>query len=172
MTTVETYFAKPDRADGSELYSEMRSVNQDSIVTGLMHSVDGILAVLNEERQVIALNSGFEEMVGIDDPYEALGLRPGEALQCEHAGEGPHGCGTSSHCALCGLTNAIVTSEETDEPAERHCTLHVVRDRVPIEYGANVRSHPIRIEGRRLLMLTLHDVAVEHGTAVQRLCDC
>ncbi|HLP17748.1 MAG TPA: hypothetical protein VK470_15905 [Bacteroidota bacterium] len=171
MTNVETYFAKPDRADGSELYSEMKSVNQDSIATGLLHSVDGILAVLNEERQIVALNSGFEAMIGIDDPYEALGLRPGEALQCIHAGEGPHGCGTSENCAHCGATSAIVTSLETEEPVEQHCTLDVVKDGREMEYAINVRSHPVRADGRRLVVLTLHDVAIEHGTTVARMCD-
>jgi hypothetical protein len=171
MTNVETYFAKPDRADGSELYSEMKRMNQDSIVTGLLHSVDGVLAVLNEERQIIALNSGFEAMIGSDDPYEALGLRPGEALQCIHADEGPHGCGTSQHCATCGTTNAIVSSLEMDEPVERHSMLQVVKDGRPMDYKINVRSHPIKADGRRLLVLTLHDVAIEHGTAIQHLCD-
>ena len=172
MTTVETYFAKPERADGVELYSEMKSVYQDSIVTGLLHSVDGILAVLNEERQIIALNRGFEALIGIDDPYEALGLRPGEALRCIHADEGPHGCGTSKHCPTCGATNAIVSSLETEEPVERHGTLHVMKDGGLIDYGINVRSHPVHVDSRRLLVLTLRDVAVEHGTTIERVCDC
>jgi PAS domain-containing protein len=172
MTTVETYFAKPERADGSELYSEMKSVNQNSIARGLLQSVDGVLAVLNEERQIIAFNSAFERMIGIDDPYETFGLRLGEALQCVHADDGPHGCGTSQHCANCGATNAIVSSLETDEPVERHATLHVMKDGKPMDYGINVRSHPVKAEGRRLLVLTLHDVAIELGTAVERVCDC
>jgi hypothetical protein len=164
MTEVETYFASPDRADGSELYSEMKSINQDSVVTGVLHSVDGILAVLNEERQIIALNGGFEAMIGTNDPYDALGIRPGEALQCIHADDGPHGCGTSQHCASCGAAIAIVTSLETNEPVERLCTLHVMKNGSPLDYVMNVRSHPVKAEGRRLVLLTLHDIVTESRT--------
>lgn len=171
MTPVETYFAKPDRADGSELYSEIKTVNQDPIANGLMQSIDGILAVLNEERQIIALNSGFEALIGSDDPYEILGLRPGEALQCIHADEGPHGCGTSQHCSHCGAGIAMVSSLEKGEPVEQHGTLHVVKDGGVVDYGINIRSHPVTAEGRRLLVLTLHNVEVEQGATVVRVCE-
>lgn len=60
-------------------------------MSGLLHSIGGG-AILNENRQVLAVNDLFVKKLGVDDPGETLGLRPGEAMQCVHAKGDPAGC--------------------------------------------------------------------------------
>lgn len=66
--------------DESELAIEIEIVSSNPVVTGLLHSISGLLAVLDEHRQIVSLNDSFLQMLGIEDPSKALGLRIGDAL--------------------------------------------------------------------------------------------
>ena len=107
---METYFASPQKADPFEIEQMADRVINDRILSSILEIVDGCLAVLNEHRQILALNKNILDMLGIDDAEKALGLRPGEALHCVHANKHPGGCGTTEFCSSCGAAIAIVTS--------------------------------------------------------------
>ncbi|MGD9309715.1 MAG: ATP-binding protein [Desulfosarcina sp.] len=135
------------------------------MVSGLLHSISGLLAILDENRQIIAVNNAFLQMLAIDDPENSLGLRPGEALGCVHAHEEPTGCGTTNLCSTCGAAIAIVSSLGQDRPVERTCALSAIRDGRAIEMALLVRSHPIRIEDKRFLLLFLQDITKQEQRA-------
>lgn len=144
---VKSYFAAPQRATTEALVAEIAYVNSFPVMSGLLHSIGGLLAILNEHRQLVALNDPLLNSLGIADPQAALGLRPGEALSCVHAETGPAGCGTSKLCSSCGAAIAIVTSIKEDTQAERVCALRAVRDDEEVDIFLNVKSCPLRIEG-------------------------
>ncbi len=77
---METYFASPERVTDAELAFEIDFVSKNPVMSGMLHSINGLLAVLDEHRQVVAINDTFLQMLGIDDPSQILGLRPGEVL--------------------------------------------------------------------------------------------
>ncbi len=165
---MDTYFASPERDNQEKISKAVQSINSNPVMSGLLHSVNGLLAILNKHRQVIALNDSFLTLLGIDNPDKALGLRPGEALNCIHAKEGPNGCGTSRHCATCGAAIAIVTSLDTQEPAERTCALTTSKKGKKIDMALQVRSHPIEIEGDRFLLLFLQDISLQEQHAAMQ----
>ncbi len=162
---MDTYFAPAERADEKELVAEIEFVSKNPIMSGLLHSISGLLAVLDEHRQIIAINDSFLKMLGIKDPSEVLGLRPGEALRCIHAHEEPAGCGTSKFCSTCGAAIAIVSSLNQDKPAERICALTANRNDHTIDIALLVRSHPIKIDGTKFLLLFLQDITVQQQRA-------
>lgn len=167
---LKTYFAPAERAGEKELAVEIDLVGHSAVLSGLLHSVGGVLAVLNEDRQVVALNAEFIRMLGIDDPQGQLGLRLGEVLECVHAGDAPHGCGTTRLCESCGAAVAMVASLGEDRPVERLCALTAQRDGRPVDTAFMVRSQPIRIDGRRFLLLFLQDVtASQQRAALERV---
>ncbi len=162
---MNSYFAKPERANKRELVEEIEIASKSPVMSGLLHSVSGSLAVLDEYRQIVALNDSFLKSLGIDDSAEALGLRPGEALHCIHAYEEPGGCGTSKFCSTCGAAIAIVTSLAKDKPVERFCALTVNRGELTIDIALLVRSCPIEIDGKRFLLLFLQDISSQQQKA-------
>ena len=165
----ETYFAEAKRSDEQTLRRQIEQVNNDPVVSGLLHAVSGLLAILDENRQIISLNDSFCKMLGITDPAEVLGLRPGEALHCIHAHEMPAGCGTSKFCSTCGAAIAIVSSLGSNEPVERSCALAVDKDGHTNDMALKVRSQPIEIEGKRFLLLFLQDITIDqHRAALER----
>ena len=162
---MDTYFAPAERANEKELIAEIEMVNQNPVMSGLLHSISGLLAILDEHRQIIAINDSFLKMLGINDPSEALGLRPGEALQCIHAHEEPAGCGTTKFCSTCGAAIAIVSSLGQDKPAERICALTANRGGQTVDIALLVRSHQIKIDGKKFLLLFLQDITIQQQRA-------
>lgn len=163
---MHSYFASPERTDQETLAAEIDFAGRNPVISGLLSSVGGLLAVLDERRQIVALNDSFLQMLDIEDPASILGLRPGEALGCVHAHEEPGGCGTSKFCSSCGAAIAIVSSLTQNEPAERICALSAVRkDGKETDAALLIRSRPLLIEGRRFLLLFVQDVTKEQRRA-------
>lgn len=162
---TDTHFAPAERAKNTDLAAEIEIVSKSPIVSGLLHSISGLLAILNEHRQIIALNDSFLQMLGIDDPAKTLGLRPGEAVQCIHAHDAPAGCGTTKFCSTCGAAVAIVVSLEQDKPVERICALSVHRGIRDADIALLVRSHPIKIDKKRFLLLFIQDITQQQQRA-------
>lgn len=162
---METHFASPEKASESVLNKEVQLVGTSPVLSGLLHSVSGLLAVLNEQRQILALNDSFLRTLGIENPEEALGLRHGEAMNCIHAEEEPAGCGTTRFCSTCGAAVAIVSSLGDDLPVERLCALTAKRNGRLVDIALLVRAQPITVDGARLLLLLAHDVTVEQRRA-------
>jgi signal transduction histidine kinase len=153
------------RSDGLGLERELRLVSENPIIDSILESVYGLLAVLNEHRQILAVNNALLAMLGIADAEELLGLRPGEAVQCVYAHEEETGCGTSKFCSTCGAAIAIVTALGTDGPAERECAIAAEKDGKRFDLYLHVRCCPITVEGHRFLLLFLRDISAEQQRA-------
>lgn len=162
---METKFAPPERVSSNRLAIEVDIVNSSPIISALLHSISGLLVVIDENRQIVALNNSFLKMLGIHDPEEALGLRLGEAIRCIHAGDEPAGCGTTEYCSSCGAAIAIVSSLEQDNPVERTCSLSAKRGGRTKDIALLVKSHPIRINKDRFLLIFLQDITMQQQRA-------
>jgi hypothetical protein len=165
LVFMDTYFASPERTSDQDFAAEIDLVSRNAIVTGLLNSVNGLLAVLDENRQIIAINHAFLDMLGIDNPDKVLGLRPGEAVQCVHADDGPGGCGTGKICSTCGAAISIVSSLVDDSPVERICALTARKGENTLDLALNVRSQPIRVEDCRFILLFLQDITRQQKRA-------
>jgi signal transduction histidine kinase len=161
----KTHFAPAERSAPFELQREVRKVSRNAVIDGLVSSVGGLLAVLNEHRQVLAVNDSLLDMLGLKDSTTLLGLRPGEVVGCVHARQPPHGCGTTEYCATCGAVIAMVTSLQLDLPVERTCALEVQRGGRPVDLFLSVRSCPVDLDGQRLLILFLQDITRQQTRA-------
>lgn len=167
---MDTYFASAARAGAEEIRRDIELAGRNPVITGLLRAASGLLAVLNENRQILVINDSFLEVLGIDDAQEVIGLRPGEAIQCIHAHEMPGGCGTSKFCASCGAAIAIVSCLCTDQPVERKCIATVIRNNKTTDLCMMVRACRILFEGRPLILLFLQDsTAAQRWAAIERI---
>ncbi len=155
---MESHFAPAGRSDPAELAHQVRTVNTDPVAEALLEAVPGLVAILNQHRQVIAVNDAFTGMLGIEDPDPVLGMRPGEIVDCVYADVGPDGCGTSELCATCGAVIAVVTSMGFNEPAERICALRVKRGEDDVDLCLRVNAAPVRIADEPFILVGLSDM--------------
>lgn len=162
---METYFASAERSSPEELRDELATVTNNPIIDGLLKSVSGLLAVLDEHRQILSVNDSLLEMLGLANAHDILGLRPGEAIACIHAQEDPAGCGTTKYCATCGAAIAMVTSLANDRPEERVCAATVNRNGGTMDICFQVRAVPVRFAEHRFLLLFMQDITHQQNMA-------
>ncbi|MBC8191004.1 MAG: sensor histidine kinase [Candidatus Marinimicrobia bacterium] len=162
---MDSYFAPAEKATEEQLHQQHSIISESLFIEGLMETVGGLLAVLNEQRQIISINDSFLKMLGVKDPIVALGLRPGNALDCIHASGAPAGCGTTKYCSTCGAAKAIVSSLESNEPTEEICALKANNHGSDVDLVLKVRSHPAVIQNTRYIMLFLRDITLEQQRA-------
>lgn len=162
---METYFASAARTDHDTLTAEIESISKSPVLSGLLHSIGGLLAVLDANRQIVAVNDSLLTFLGMDDSAQVLGLRPGQALSCVHAHKAPAGCGTTKACSTCGAVLAIVSCLTEDEPVERLCALKGSKDGQLVELALKVQSQPIRVDGQRFVLLFIQDVSDDERRA-------
>ncbi len=119
----ETAFASARRDPVEAVRAQREAFLLDPMAASLLDAMPGPAFVLNLRRQIVAANRLLAETLGLADPERALGLRPGEAVQCVHATERPAGCGTSSSCSECGAVQAILECISTRKRTVRECRI-------------------------------------------------
>lgn len=156
--SMKTYFASAERLTREMLQRDIDSAVANPVIDGLLNTVSGLVAVLNEHRQILAVNDAFLSMLGIDNADLALGLRPGEAIGCIHHDANENGCGTSRYCATCGAAIAIVSCLARNETVERTCAIEVASDNIRNDLFLRVRACPITVQGSRMILLFIQDI--------------
>jgi len=161
-----TFFAPAGRATEATLRETIEFVVKNPILDTLLKSVGGLLAILNEQRQIVGINDGFTRLLGISNAEAVFGLRPGEAVHCIHAWDQPGGCGTSRHCATCGAVVAVTSCLGRNEPIERTCALVVREGGTDKNLYFAVRAYPVMLEGHQFVMVFLRDISIDQRRAM------
>jgi len=153
-----THFAEPGRKSMAEMRQDVAAVTNNPVIDCLMSVSNGLFAVLNDKRQLVALNDAFLKLMDVENVEEALGMRPGEYVNCVHSCEMPGGCGTSEYCSTCGAVVAMLAALETRTPREGTCAISIAKDNQNIDLYFLVRSCPIHMEESVFLLLFLQDI--------------
>ncbi len=162
---LTTHFAPAERSYDDDLSREIESASCNPLINGLMYVANGLFAVLNEHRQIVALNESFLQLMGIEDTSKVLGLRPGEYVHCVHSCDMPGGCGTSPYCSTCGAVISIMSALVSEHPKEGSCALTVEKDNKEIDLFFQIRCCPVRIEGNKFILFFLHDISIQQQRA-------
>ncbi len=162
---VETHFAPAARSEPSELNRRLALLAGNPVTDTLLQTVGGLLAILDGNRQILAVNQSFLDSLGINDPDLVLGLRVGDAIRCVHAQDGPNGCGTTPFCATCGAAISLVVAQADGQPRERMCVAQVERDGAVQDLVLRVRACPIDLGGDRIVLLFMQDATDEQRRA-------
>ncbi len=161
----DTYFAKAQRSTDSQLNDEIKIIAESPLIDNLMTTIGGLLAVLDENRQIIALNQSMLKMLDIESIEDILGCRPGEAFHCIHSSELPNGCGTTKSCRTCGAVIAIVSSLDLNQLVEKICIVEVKENGKTNNLYLGVRAVPIVLSDHRFVLLFLQDLSAQQELA-------
>jgi nitrogen fixation/metabolism regulation signal transduction histidine kinase len=156
----QTSFLPAGRSQADLVRAQAATLASSQVVSAVFQAADGAVAILNGQRQIVAVNQSTLELLG-EGASDALGLRPGEALGCTRAADGPDGCGTGPGCASCGAALAIVVSEHRGRAEERECAITVKRGERRVDVDLRVRAAPFDCDGGRFTLLAVSDVSAE-----------
>jgi signal transduction histidine kinase len=160
-----TWFLEPERASPERLASQIAIARESPVVDAVLRTGMGAAAVLNAQRQVVALNDRYLALLGVEDAGEVLGLRHGEAVRCVHGDATPGGCGTGVACRTCGAAISVLAAVESDAPAERDCALTVLREGTVVDAQLRIRAQRLDVPPERFILLSLTDVSADRRRA-------
>ncbi|MGA9048463.1 MAG: HAMP domain-containing sensor histidine kinase [Dehalococcoidia bacterium] len=156
--TLVTEFAPPERSRKSSISRQKKLFDSLLHFRQFADLIPDPVIALNGCRQIVFANSTAAKAIetnGFKDPY---GLRPGEALLCEHAVASSCGCGTSSFCRYCGAVGAILSSLQGAEDV-REC--RITRDKTGEAFLFKVYTYPFVIGGENFSIFILKDISQE-----------
>lgn len=121
----------------------------------------GLLAILREDQQIVAVNDVKMEFLGFDNIQEVLGLRIGEAIKCIYAGKMAEDCGSGTICRECGLHMVIASCLGSGNADERKCSLIIENAGKEKDLFFRARCSPLTIDSKRFLLLFLQDISYQ-----------
>lgn len=156
----ETQFAPAARLTDEEIFRQAAEISKQNILPDLFNIIPYILLVLNKQRQIIYSNYVLFDALGVS-PEKVLGLRPGEVLDCLHAGERPGGCGTTESCSVCGAVLAILEAQKNKKAVSRECLLTAQSDSGPKCFELAVYAVPVGVVSDEYTLFIVRDISAE-----------
>jgi hypothetical protein len=159
---LSTFFALAGRAQPSDLQKEIAACLDSPVARVVLDSLDGLVMVLNQHRQVLAGNAELLQALAQEGEPGPLGRRPGEILGCVHVAEGPDGCGTSKACSQCGAALAILATQAGENGSAVGECLLSMRKHGEWQAGEfHVQARSIDLAGHPCVVLVLHDISAQ-----------
>jgi signal transduction histidine kinase len=161
--TVESGFvAKPGQ---NLIMPQGREGENEKLLSQVLNRLQGLLAVVNEDRRVVFANQAFLDFMNKNDLDDVRGMRPGEIFQCAHAIQGSEGCGSSEDCLLCGAYQAIEETRSTGMSATREFSIAGAKKAGINANEFRVRTMPFELTGEGYILMSLRDVSGEKRKA-------
>lgn len=154
---TETYVTPRERFGVDELDGQRRSAIESETLGELLEAFIEPIVVLNLSRQIVNGNHAARRFFDACSIDELVGRRPGEALGCIYAEEGPDGCGTGRHCVVCGAARALGLTETLGGIFEHDCIMLRRKGRRLESLTLAVRSAPLRLEKLQGDLFSFHD---------------
>lgn len=155
---LPTDFLPAERAAQTALLADWKEIDGAPLFHQILDMVPDGVMILNEQRQIVFCNRALLKLLNLDDVRDALGMRPGEVLQCRHSGEGPGGCGTTEFCRECGAPKAILAAVREGSGRE-DCRI-IRKDGRALDLRVTTGRFDFR--GTPFVAFTLSDVADEN----------
>ncbi len=162
---VATYFAPAGRDTADQLARATAAVAQVPLLAETLNAMPHMVMVLNARRQIVAANEALLNILEVP-AGKVLGKRPGEAVECIRALEGPDGCGTARHCATCGAAEAVLASQETGRKVVRECRILARTAGGPVPMDLRVTATPFCLEGECFTVAAVEDIGPSKRLAV------
>ena len=160
MGDSETFFAPAGRAAFEMMREQAQAIRDADSVTTLLDAMPTLAMILNEHRQIVAVNKRLLQAFNIDDAGLLIGKRQGEALGSIHSSNGPDGCGTAPNCSVCGVVRAILDSQGSGTQVSRECMV-TLSTQGGTSLDLEATASPLQLAGRHFTVVALKDISAE-----------
>jgi len=133
-----------------------------------LDAMPNMVVILNSNRQIVAANRRFLNVLGVSIA-EVVEKRPGEAVNCIRANEGPDGCGTGVHCLTCGAVNALLDCGKRNAEVVRECRILAQTSSEVVPLDLRVTASPFEVEEEVFILAAIEDIShVKRVAVLQR----
>ncbi len=165
LPQLDTYYAPAARATREEFVRQQAAVEGMPLLREALNAMPHMVMILNAQRQIVIANDAALRTVHAA-AADVLAKRPGEAVACIRAKEGPEGCGTAEHCATCGAVHAILESSRQNGQVVRECRIQVDTPDGVAPLDLKATATPITVDGEPLTVVVMEDISESKRLAV------
>jgi K+-sensing histidine kinase KdpD len=144
------------RSNPADLLVQKMILLEQPLVIDFINSVPVFVCVINKNREIIYSNKSFQDFF-LGELEDFIGLRPGEAVECEHSNNSTGGCGTSEFCKYCGAAHAIIESHGGAKGVKECSITRSNNDTLELLVWAT----PIKISDNNFTIFALSDISHE-----------
>ena len=160
-----TYFAPAGRDDQDQFRRKTTLVRETEWLKRVLDAMPNMAMILNSNRQIVATNELLLRTLNVAIS-QIIEKRPGEAVGCIRAREGPSGCGTGHHCVKCGAVNAILGSQDQGKTTVWESRILIDTADGLAQLDLKVTATPLQVGADRLTLLVLEDISQAKRLAV------
>ena len=153
-----TFFAPAGRDAAAEVHRKSSALNDIPLLSESLNAMPSMVMVLNSNRQIVAANDTMLSVLNTS-LGEIIEKRPGEAVGCIRAKEGPDGCGTARYCATCGAVNAILDAQKERKNVVRECRILVQTPSGIAPMDLRVVASPISVAEDLFVVTAVDDIS-------------
>jgi nitrogen-specific signal transduction histidine kinase len=165
LPPANTYFAPAGRDTPAEIRRKAEFIKDVPLLAKALDAMPGMVVILNGNRQIIAANRRFLRVLHAS-MAELVEKRPGEAIKCIRANEGPDGCGTGLHCSTCGAVNAILDCGKHNVETVKECRILVKTPSEVVPLDLRVTASPFEVEKELFILVAIEDISHEKRVSV------
>jgi nitrogen-specific signal transduction histidine kinase len=158
--SADTNFAPAARLSLVEIKRQTSLLRDFPLLDPVLNALPLAVLILNEQRQIVHANQKFDAFIPLGQDTPLLGKRPGEALDCIHAGEMPAGCGTSLFCRTCGALSAVLGAQKGQDTI-RESRMTVIREGKPVAIDLRLWARPFNFGGQHFCLVSTVDISDE-----------
>ena len=159
-----TLFAPAGRDTSAEIRHKAAIIERLPLLKNALDAMPNMVMILNSNRQIVVANRKLLNVLGMS-VSALVEKRPGEAIQCIRAKEGPDGCGTGVHCSTCGAVNAVLDCGKHNAEAVRECRILVQTPSEVVPLDLRVTASPFQAENEYLVLTAIEDISHEKRVA-------
>ncbi|MGA2254929.1 MAG: PAS domain-containing sensor histidine kinase [Thermoguttaceae bacterium] len=160
-----THFAPAGRDTPAEFCHKAAIIQHLPLLQQGLDAMPNMVVILNSNRQIVAANRKFLNILGAS-VAELVEKRPGEAVNCIRAKDGPNGCGTGDHCMTCGVVNAILESGKHNAEVVRECRILAQTPSQVVALDLRVTASSFEVENEVFILAAIEDISHEKRVAV------
>lgn len=152
-----------DRTSKEELTERYEKIILLPYFKETIEALPYIVAILNHNRQFIYSNESLLTILGMDDIHDLIGLKPGEAFNCLHAGED---CGFDDACRVCGSLQAIEECISSKNMVVKETRIRSIRNGREVAYDYQISATPYYVEDEFCVIISMVDISDKKRKAV------
>ena len=156
--TELTEFAPAARLDKESVKRQAKRIIKTPLLSRHLDIIPDTILILNEQRQIVFANKSATSTLGVSKREDLYGLRPGEALNCTHANESEHGCGTTSFCRNCGAIKSILSALKENQ-AVQEC--HITTNGGSLPFDFRITTSPYFFADELFVVFVIVDISNE-----------
>ena len=138
----------------------MRQIYSDDsrLAHSILDAIPAVIIIADSDLTIYDVNTAASGSLELYKDAVFM-KRGGEALKCVNSDKVPKGCGHSSACSECILTNTYNEALKGNKVTRNHARMEVRRGDKIVELHLLVTASPFTFEGKQLTLIILEDIA-------------